>query len=69
MVETQMQYEVAKKHVEMFQEALDNFDLIHEEPTYIHPILKKAQKDAIEYKLKELKKEVAEYEKSIKRKK
>lgn len=60
MIKNRRQLRTTQKWVRHFQEAYDTFDPLIVEAN-VHPIIRQAQKDAIFYKLSDLKKQVREY--------
>jgi HTH-type transcriptional regulator/antitoxin HigA len=62
MITNDRQYKIAKSQVEKFQTSLEDLPLIHLDVQDIHPDFLQIQKNAIQFKLKELLNEIKEYE-------
>jgi len=60
MIRNERQYVITKAQIKKFQKALDEFD---EQQSIVHPMLVKAQKDAIKSQLADLEDQAKEYEK------
>jgi len=60
MIRNERQYIITKAQIKKFKKALDEFD---KQKSRVHPMLVKAQKDAMKSQLAELEDQVKEYEK------
>lgn len=63
MIKNERQYRITRARAAKFEHALSQFSG-QGEGTQIHPLVRKAQRDALQSQLDELKKELAEYETS-----
>ena len=61
-IKNKKQYEVALEWVHEFATDLKQMEEMDAPPTHVHPVMFKACKDAIRFKLHELQQQVLEYE-------
>lgn len=62
MITNEQQYHAAKVAVEKFQRALEKSEQLSDQKVDVHPLLRKAQEDAIRSQLSDLVDEIEEYE-------
>ena len=62
MIKNARQYKITKTQAKKFEQALANFAHVKERDKITHPLLLKAQEDALDSQLKDLKAEILEYE-------
>lgn len=60
MIKNERQYKIAKSQLEKFSRSVE--DIVDKKNNNLHPLLIKAQKDALESQLEEIKKEMEEYD-------
>ncbi len=62
MIKNQRQYRITKAQAEKFAIALDGISEEPDEIPEVHPLIRKAQKDALRYQLSELREQLEEYD-------
>ncbi|RUA24665.1 MAG: hypothetical protein DSY79_00520 [Chloroflexi bacterium] len=62
MIKNQRQYRITKAQAEKFAIALDGISEGPDEIPEVHPLIRKAQKDALRYQLSELREQLEEYD-------
>ncbi len=64
MIENARQYRITKAHAARFAQAVKDFDMRKSAHSGVHPLLIKAQRNALQSQLESLQQELKEYEKT-----
>jgi ribosome-binding protein aMBF1 (putative translation factor) len=62
MIKNERQYRITKTQVEKFSDAINQLSVHNQQDQSVHPLLRKAERDALENQLAELRAQVKEYE-------